>query len=135
MVVSWPKVFQASWGNGENFVSDCKKKASVEFAAERSRNPRSCLKDDLSYNQNDQPMGVRGHLIDSFGLELNLRQVSDGLDFNGEKGMLGRERERKYVCYWESKLYFSLQIRSLLQEKKKRRITEDSREFWRIFWI
>lgn len=44
-------------------------------------------------------MGVTGHLIDSFGLELNLRQVSDGLDFNGEKGMFGRERERKNVCY------------------------------------
>lgn len=101
-------MFQASWGNGENLVSDCKKKASVEFAAERSRNPRSCLKDDLSYNQNDQPMGVRGHLIDSFGPELNLRQVSDGLDFNGEKGMFGRERERERMCVIEKVSYISV---------------------------
>lgn len=85
------------WWKGENFGSDCKKKAPVEFPSERSRNPRSCLKYDLSYDQNDQPMDIRGHLIDSLGLELNLRQLSDGLDFNGQKGMLGREREKERV--------------------------------------
>jgi len=77
--------------------SGSKKKSSVEFAAERRRNPRSWLKYNLSDNQNDQSMGIRGHLIDSFRLEPNLRQLSDGLDFNGQKGMSEREREKEHV--------------------------------------
>lgn len=36
---------------------------------------------------------VNNHHIDSSGLELNLRQWSDGLDFDGQKGMLGKEKE------------------------------------------
>lgn len=65
----------------------------IEFAAERSRNRRPCLKYDLSYNQTDQAMDIRGQIIDSSGLELNLRQLNDGLDLTVQKDTLGRETE------------------------------------------
>lgn len=65
----------------------------IEFAAEGIRNHRAYLKYDLSYNQTDQAMDIKGQIIDSFGLELNLRQLNDGLDFTGQKDMLARETE------------------------------------------
>lgn len=64
----------------------------IDFAAEGSRSHRPCLKYDLSYNQIDQAMDIKGLIIDSFGLEMNLRQLNDG-----QKDMLGRETERMYV--------------------------------------
>lgn len=69
----------------------------MEFSAERSRNHRPCLKCDLSYNQTDQAMNIRGQIIDSFGLEVNLKQINDGLDFSGQKDMLEKETERMCV--------------------------------------
>lgn len=69
----------------------------IEFAAEGSRNHRPCLKHDLSYNQTDQAIDIKGEITDSFGLELNLRQLNDVMDLAGQKDILGTETERMCV--------------------------------------
>lgn len=67
----------------------------IEFAAEGSRSHRPCLKYDLSYNQTDQAMDIKGLIIDSFGLEMNLRQLNDG--FQTER--YAWKGDRKNACY------------------------------------
>lgn len=48
-------------------------------------------------------MDIKGHIRDSFGLELNLRQLNDGLDVTGKICLQGRQKEcvllRKQVMF------------------------------------